>query len=128
MIFNSVQFLVFFPIVVLVYYLIPDRIKYLWLLGCSYYFYMCWNAKYVMLLLFSTVVTYLCGVILQTLKQHQQEIKHVVVLKKLCVTVSFVLNLGILFFFKYFDFAIENINYILSSFHFQLQNPSFDVL
>ena len=128
MLFNSVDFLIFFPIVVFVYFLIPKKIKHIWLLVSSYYFYMCWNAKYVMLLLFSTVVTYLCGVILQTLKQHQQEIKHVVVLKKLCVTVSFVLNLGILFFFKYFDFAIENLNIFLSNFHVQLHNPTFDVL
>ena len=61
MLFNSLQFLVFLPIVVAVYYIVPDRIKHLWLLVCSYFFYMCWNAVYALLLLTSTIVTWLCG-------------------------------------------------------------------
>lgn len=64
MLFNSTDFLIFFPIVTLIYYVIPHKVRYLWLLGCSYYFYMCWNPKYIVLLLFSTVVTYLSGLIM----------------------------------------------------------------
>ena len=56
MLFNSYQFLLFFPFVTLVYFLIPNRIKYIWLLISSYYFYMSWNAKYGLLMLFSTVI------------------------------------------------------------------------
>ena len=44
MLFNSFDFLVFFPIVVILYYAIPKKFRYLWLLAASYYFYMCWNA------------------------------------------------------------------------------------
>lgn len=55
MLFNSVHFLVFFPIVVLIYYLIPQRVKYLWLLAASYYFYMSWNPGYALLILVCTV-------------------------------------------------------------------------
>ena len=55
MLFNSYQFLIFFPVVVLLYYVIPQKIRYLWLLAASYYFYMCWNAKYALLLLVSTL-------------------------------------------------------------------------
>ena len=62
MLFNSIDFLIFFPIVVLVYFIIPKKIKYIWLLVASYYFYMGWNAKYALLLFFSTAVTYLSGV------------------------------------------------------------------
>jgi D-alanyl-lipoteichoic acid acyltransferase DltB (MBOAT superfamily) len=61
MLFNSLQFLIFLPVVLLVYFIIPDKAKKIWLLLCSYYFYMCWNAVYIVLILFSTVVTYLCG-------------------------------------------------------------------
>ena len=43
MLFNSLEFLVFFPLVVLGYFLIPDRWKHYWLLLASYYFYMSWN-------------------------------------------------------------------------------------
>lgn len=45
MLFNSYSFFVFFPIVVVVYFLLPKRVSYLWLLTASYYFYMGWNAK-----------------------------------------------------------------------------------
>ena len=69
MLFNSLQFLIFFPIVVCVYFLIPDRIKYLWLLAASYYFYMCWNARYALLLLFSTAVTWCGGLLLDSISQ-----------------------------------------------------------
>lgn len=61
MLFNSLQFLIFFPIVILICFILPARIRYLWLLAASYYFYACWDARYLLLLLFSTVVTYLSG-------------------------------------------------------------------
>lgn len=53
--FNSSDFLIFFPIVVLIYFLIPQKLKNYWLLIASYYFYMCWNAKYALIILFSTM-------------------------------------------------------------------------
>ena len=51
MLFNSVAFLLFFPFVTLLYYVIPRKGKTLWLLLASYFFYMCWNAEYALLLL-----------------------------------------------------------------------------
>ena len=68
MLFNSMGFLIFFPIVVLIYFIIPRKIKNLWLLIASYYFYMCWNAKYALLLLTSTAITYLSGILLERAK------------------------------------------------------------
>ena len=65
MLFNSLQFLLFFPAVTLIYFLIPMKIRYLWLLAASYYFYMGWNARYALLLLTSTLVTYLSGILLE---------------------------------------------------------------
>ena len=61
MLFNSIQFLIFFPIVTLLYFLIPHKVRYIWLLVCSYYFYMCWNPTYALLILTSTILTYGCG-------------------------------------------------------------------
>ena len=111
MLFNSYGFIVFFPIVVLVYFLLPKRISYLWLLAASYYFYMGWNAKYALLLLASTIITYVCGVLIQWLNdRHPDKIST----KKWVVAGSFILNLAILFFFKYFNFTIESINAVLS--------------
>ncbi len=68
MLFNSIHFMVFFPTVVLIYYLIPLKMRYIWLLAASYYFYMSWNAKYAILIAFSTVVTYLSGIFIEKAK------------------------------------------------------------
>lgn len=106
MIFNSLHFLIFFPIVVLLYYIIPQRFRYLWLLIASYYFYMCWNASYALLLMFSTFVTWLSGLFLD-----KRNFKY----RKICVVTSFCLNLAVLFFFKYFQFVISNISVLLGS-------------
>ena len=88
MLFNSYQFLIFFPAVLLVYYAVPRRWRYLWLLAASYYFYMCWNAKYALLLLFSTVVTYLSGLGLERAKRRNSGAG----LKKAIVAASFLLT------------------------------------
>lgn len=57
MLFNSIQFMLFLPLVLLVYYVLPDRVKYIWLLICSCFFYMCWNAAYITLIAGSIIVT-----------------------------------------------------------------------
>ncbi len=89
MLFNSYGFIVFFPIVVIVYFLLPKRVSYLWLLTASYYFYMGWNAKYALLLLASTIITYVCGVLIQWLNdRHPDKIST----KKWVVAGSFILN------------------------------------
>ena len=62
MLFNSLEFLVFFPIVVAIYFALPHRFRWVLLLLASYYFYMCWNYKYVVLLLFTTIVCYSCAI------------------------------------------------------------------
>ena len=118
MLFNSFHFLIFFPIVTLIYFFIPYRVRWIWLLITSYYFYMCWNPKYAILIATSTLITYLSGILISKSKDK----------KKLWVALSFISNLGILFFFKYFNFAIENINIILNKLHITLITPSFDVL
>ena len=125
MLFNSYEFLLFFPVVVLLYFVVPKKIRYIWLLIASYYFYMGWNAKYALLLLTSTFITYVSGLLISAVTL---EGKQAIVLKKSIIGLSFASNLGILFFFKYFDFVIENINAVLSSFHIELLNPQFDVL
>jgi len=129
MLFNSYNFLVFFPIVVLVYFVMPKRFRYIWLLAASYYFYMGWNAKYALLLLTSTVITYLSGLFMAIVEErYSQSLERMTRLKKAIVAVSFLSNLSILFFFKYFDFAIINMNRILGVLHIELLNPQFSVL
>lgn len=128
MLFNSLEFLIFFPIVLIVYYIIPDRIKYLWLLAASYYFYMCWNAKYAILILFSTAVTYLSGILLEKAKHSQKDEVRKTRTKNRIVAGSFILNLSILFCYKYLNFTLINLAILLSKFHIQLNLPVFDIV
>ena len=127
MLFNSFHFLVFFPIVCLLYFLIPYKFRYLFLLIASYYFYMCWNPKYALLMFTSTAITYASGLLIEWVDRLEDK-KKGEKRKKLFVALSFGSNLGILFFFKYFDFAIESVNKVLGTFHITLLNPSFDVV
>lgn len=62
MLFNSMEFLIFFPIVAFIYFIFPKKYQYLWLLVASYFFYMNWNVKYVFILIASTVITYVASV------------------------------------------------------------------
>lgn len=120
MLFNSFNFLVFFPIVALIYFIMPKKIRYIWLLVASYYFYMCWNAKYVLLIFASTFITWLSGLLISKYKNMR--------IKKGIVALSFISNLGILFLFKYLDFLILNINRVLSITNFELISNPFDIL
>lgn len=67
MLFNSYRFFIFFPLVALLYFLLPAKIRWLWLLACSVYFYMCWRAKYILLLGFSVAVTWLGSLVIDAL-------------------------------------------------------------
>lgn len=120
MLFNSLSFLIFFPIVVLIYFIIPKKTRYIWLLLASYYFYMSWNAKYAILIAISTVITWLSGMLIGKIKTEGY--------KKTIVALSIVSNLGILFFFKYFDFALTSINGVLSKLNIQIVEYKFDVI
>lgn len=125
MLFNSISFLLFFPFVTLLYFLIPHRVRYIWLLIASYYFYMAWNPVYALLMLTSTFITYLSGLLIdRENKLEKENVKR----KKLWVALSLILNLSILFFFKYFYFAVDNINVILSAIHVELIQPKFDII
>lgn len=127
MLFNSIQFLLFFPLVCIIYFAIPHRIKWIWLLLASYYFYMCWNAKYALLMFTSTFITWLSGLFISKFNNPENP-KKSKILKNTTVAVSFISNLAILFFFKYFDFAIENLNHILGMLNISLVTPAFDVI
>lgn len=121
MLFNSVSFLIFFPIVVAIFFIIPKKARYLWLLVASYYFYMSWNPTYVLLLLLSTAVTYGCGLLLG-------HFQHRVGVKKSALSGCLVLNFGILFLYKYLDFFWKNLGEVLERFHLTLAENSLELL
>jgi D-alanyl-lipoteichoic acid acyltransferase DltB (MBOAT superfamily) len=88
---------------------------------------MSWNPKYALLLAASTIITYLSGLLIASSNYNPDENKRNFQ-RKLWVFLSFTSNLSILFFFKYFDFAVSNINFIFAHIGIKLLNPAFDVL
>lgn len=121
MLFNSLSFLKFFPIVVLLYFVIPPKVRYIWLLLASYFFYMGWNAKYALLLLFSTVVTYGAGLLLYKWREKPGR-------KKTVVAMGLIVNFGILFLFKYLDFVVDTIQSLGAKVGITIAEPSFSLL
>ena len=95
MLFNSFQYWIFFLVVATLFYSVPFRIGKFLLLGASYIFYMWWDPRFIVLILTSTVVDYFLGIWLETASGRR---------KKFLLVVSLVVNLGILGFFKYYDF------------------------
>ncbi|MDR5586996.1 MBOAT family O-acyltransferase [Clostridium aquiflavi] len=126
--FNSIHFLVFFPIVTMLYFLIPFKIRWIWLLFSSYYFYMCWNPKYAILIGLSTIVTYLSGILIERTNNTVKDVKKAKDIKKLWIILSFVINLGILFLFKYYNFFTNIIVRLGTTIDFIIKFPNFDVL
>lgn len=104
MAFNSIEFLIFFPIVVLVFLIIPRKLRVIWLLISSYCFYMSWNPEYAVLIGISTMITYISGIFIDKFDSSKK--------KKIVVAFSLISNLGILAVFKYANFAIGTINVI----------------
>src|SRR5258705_4081864 len=95
MLFNSFQYWIFFFIVLALFYSVPFRVGKVLLLCASYVFYMWWDPRFIVLILTSTVVDYWLGILLETASGGR---------KKFLLVVSLVVNLGILGFFKYYDF------------------------
>ena len=124
MLFNSLHFLLFFPFVICIYFLLPRKVRWIWLLVCSYYYYMSWNAKYAALLAVSTAITWLSGLLIDRCSGQQNGERK----KKWLVAVSFILNLLILFIFKYFHFGLSALNKLLRLIHISPIQSSFSVL
>src|SRR5438094_5449104 len=95
MLFNSFQYWIFFLIMAVLFYSIPFRAGKVLLLCASYVFYMWWDPRFIILILTSTVVDYYLGILLEAASGRR---------KKFLLAVSLVVNLGILGFFKYYDF------------------------
>ena len=106
MLFNSIEYLIFFPIVVALYFAIPkNSIRVYVLLIASYFFYMCWNPIYILLIVVSTVIDYFVGKKMGVTEDKRQ--------RNLLLLVSLAANLGILFYFKYYNFLAENLQVII---------------
>ena len=106
MVFSSITFLFYFlPIVLGIYYIVPNKFKNIVLLLASIFFYFYGEPKYVLIMLLSIVCTYLFGILIDKYKKHS----------KLFLILSICVVTGILVYFKYMNFIIENINLWISN-------------
>ena len=122
MLFNSFEFLIFFPVVCIVYFLLKDnRLRIPFLLIASYYFYMNWKPAYAVLIMTSTVTTYLCGLLVEKYADNIPK-------KKAFLVISLVINFAILFTFKYFNFINESVFSLLETLGLRWNVPNLNVL
>ena len=105
MLFNSGHFLLFFPIVLILYFSTPSKYRWVLLLAASYYFYMAWEAIYISLILISTVVDFLVA---RSMSRESNPSR-----RKMLLWLSLTTNIGLLAFFKYLDFFADNVNQLL---------------
>jgi len=118
MLFNSLLFLIFFPCVFVLYYALPFRFRKYMLLAASYYFYMCWKPEFIVLILFSTLVDYFCGLGMARYPRR----------KKWLLAVSLVMNLGLLFFFKYLNFFGETLTALCRAVSIPFSAPALNII
>ncbi|MBR2048775.1 MAG: MBOAT family protein [Oscillospiraceae bacterium] len=119
--FNSMAFLIYLPLVVTVYWLIPHRARKYWLLAASYFFYGYWNPVFLLLLLFSTAVDYFCGLGMERYRENSR-------VRKLLMLTSVLMNLGLLFSFKYLDFFTQNINSFCAGLGISYRIPALNLI
>lgn len=120
MTFNSLQFILFFILVVFFYYVLPHKLRWILLLTASYYAYMSWNPLLVFLLLGNTVVSYTAGILMPKAKTRA--------VKKILLSVTILICLGTLIYFKYFNFLLKSVTDFLNLFALNLQNPVLDII
>lgn len=120
MLFNSIAFLLFLPIVVLIYYSLSHSWRWLWLLAASCFFYMFFKPEYILILFFTIVIDFYAGI---KIEQSQNKYN-----KKAWLIASLIANIGILAVFKYFNFINGNISGIADWLHIKNPIPSLNIL
>lgn len=120
MLFNTIEFVFFLPIVIILYFLTPHKYRWVLLLAASYYFYMCWKLEYIFLILFSTIIDYFSGLQMEKQKSKRKRLPFLIL--------SLLTNLGLLFAFKYFNFFSESVNLAFQQFNIAYDLPLIHVL
>jgi alginate O-acetyltransferase complex protein AlgI len=119
MLFNSLNFLFFFTGVTTIYFVLPDKHRWKLLLLASCYFYMFFVPVYLFILGFTIVVDYFAGILIEKNTGKQ---------KKLMLIMSLVANIGVLAVFKYYNFIVANLSYVLQTFGFSNHIPYLGIL
>jgi len=118
--FNSLHFLIFLLVVLLIYWLLPHRGRWVLLLAASYYFYMSWNPMLVFLILGTTLVSYGAGIAISRTPKRGW--------KRFWLVATLIVCLGILVFFKYFDFLVQSVIDFLNLFSLKLDSFALNLI
>ncbi len=105
--FNSIFYLIFFVVVVAIYYNLPERFRWLFLLLASVYFYMSFRPLFILLLFFVIAIHYISGLVIDRAKSPKT--------KAVFLALTIIAAVGVLFYFKYTNFVVDNLNSLLSS-------------
>ena len=108
MVFNSVGFLIYYPIVLLLYFVLPKRLSWVMLLLASYYFYISWNVELIYLIVFTTLISWISAMLIERTNKKG--------VKKLFLVLTLLTSLGVLFFYKYFNFLSDSVTEALKAF------------
>jgi len=123
MLFNSIDFAIFLPIVFLLYWFVTNKnlkLQNLLIVVASYVFYGWWDWRFLSLIVFSTVVDYTVG---RQLRTEENQLK-----RKILLWTSILVNLGFLGFFKYYDFFLDNFITAFSFFGQEIQGNSLNII
>ncbi|MFY0608688.1 MAG: MBOAT family protein, partial [Cyclobacteriaceae bacterium] len=123
MLFNTIDFAVFLPIVFVLYWLVTQhhlRLQNFLIVVASYVFYGWWDWKFLSLIVFSTLVDYTIGRALLTEQNHRK--------RKVLLWVSILVNLGFLGFFKYYNFFLDNFITAFTFFGANIQANSLNII
>lgn len=118
--FNSIEFLIYLAIVLVLYFVLPHKFRWIILLIASYYFYMSWNAVLIFLIFGTTLVSYLAALFIDKTENKK--------IKKLLLVITLVVCLGVLFFFKYFEFMLQSVIAVLNLFALNIPSVSLNIL
>ena len=108
MLFNSLEFMIFFPVVTILFFTLPQRWRWLLLLLASCVFYMFFIPIYLLILVLTITVDYIAGIYLTRTEG---------IAKKRVLLMSILANVGVLFFFKYYNFATDNLLHLAALIH-----------
>ncbi len=118
MLFNSLHFAFFFIVTTIIYFLLPHKYRWLFLLAISCYFYMVFVPVYILILAFTILVDYAAGILIEKNPAH----------KKGLLALSIVVNVSFLCFFKYFNFLNGNLTALLGTFAAKNPIPALNIL
>jgi alginate O-acetyltransferase complex protein AlgI len=109
MLFNSLEFAIFFPVVTILFFVLPHRFQWLLLLAASCFFYMFFKPVYILILAFTIVIDYFAGIWIYRQPDKRKK-RHLLML-------SIIANVGVLAVFKYYNFIAINLNEVLDALH-----------